>query len=458
MLGPNARAIVECFERVLAGFIEGNRLGEEHKRKLYEEWEARNKMKIIAISEEMFEQFCDKLTPMQRGAGGIMAARCFYLYAQQALIVVAGDCTLGALEDMPVPTSLTQLGAAAKACETRPVTDVVNEKKASPWRQRPPLSAFTEETVKLFLRNMDEAQPGVGVGTDGLVESAKTGLYEKFTDKARRAVFFARYEAQQNGDREIENAHLLLGVLREDKNLFRQLRPGLDVTEIIRKHVKDNCMRRLVGFPEKTDDPMLDRACKIAIRYASVIADNWGSGVVGTEHLLGALVGGEDSKVNQILDHVGITGSAIMEYIVKRDAASAPPPETPDAIEGRVVVKELPNSIDVEIYVDGVLKIRSFNPSAPYKTDVDALRAVCVNALREKEGAERNAWSVRPPTGEERLPLRLWVRLIGHAEEISINCDLVTVEGQHLIAKSGKFSEAGRFLLSEVKHWGVVPA
>jgi ATP-dependent Clp protease ATP-binding subunit ClpC len=41
-------------------------------------------------------------------------------------------------------------------------------------------------------------------------------MFERFTEKARRAVFFARYEASQYGNSYIETEHLLLGLWRED--------------------------------------------------------------------------------------------------------------------------------------------------------------------------------------------------------------------------------------------------
>ena len=44
-------------------------------------------------------------------------------------------------------------------------------------------------------------------------------MFEKFTEKARRVVFFARYEASQFGSPHIETEHMLLGLLREDKAL-----------------------------------------------------------------------------------------------------------------------------------------------------------------------------------------------------------------------------------------------
>ena len=42
-------------------------------------------------------------------------------------------------------------------------------------------------------------------------------MFERYTEKARRVIFFARYEASQFGSPYIETEHLLLGLLRGDK-------------------------------------------------------------------------------------------------------------------------------------------------------------------------------------------------------------------------------------------------
>ena len=44
-------------------------------------------------------------------------------------------------------------------------------------------------------------------------------MFERYTEKARRSIFFARYEASQFGSPVIDTEHLLLGLLREDKAL-----------------------------------------------------------------------------------------------------------------------------------------------------------------------------------------------------------------------------------------------
>src|SRR5438270_733636 len=44
-------------------------------------------------------------------------------------------------------------------------------------------------------------------------------MFERYTEKARRAIFGAVYMARRVGSPMIETEHLLLGLLREDKSL-----------------------------------------------------------------------------------------------------------------------------------------------------------------------------------------------------------------------------------------------
>ena len=64
-------------------------------------------------------------------------------------------------------------------------------------------------------------------------------MFEKYTEKARRVIFFARYEASQLGSRCIETEHILLGLLREDKALASRFFPRTETAlENIRKQVE----------------------------------------------------------------------------------------------------------------------------------------------------------------------------------------------------------------------------
>ena len=59
-------------------------------------------------------------------------------------------------------------------------------------------------------------------------------MFERYTEKARRTIFFARYEASQFGCSYIEAEHLLLGLLREDKAQANQVLASYSKLEAIR--------------------------------------------------------------------------------------------------------------------------------------------------------------------------------------------------------------------------------
>jgi len=95
-------------------------------------------------------------------------------------------------------------------------------------------------------------------------------MFERYTEKARRAIFFARYEASQFGSPYIETEHLLLGLLREYKALihrFRRSHHSHPSVESIRKQIEAHTTVR-----EKTstsvDLPLSDE-CK------RILADEW---------------------------------------------------------------------------------------------------------------------------------------------------------------------------------------
>ena len=63
-------------------------------------------------------------------------------------------------------------------------------------------------------------------------------MFERYTEKARRVIFFARYEASQFGSTTIETEHLLLGLIREDKNLTNRFLRNHSSIESIRKEIE----------------------------------------------------------------------------------------------------------------------------------------------------------------------------------------------------------------------------
>jgi ATP-dependent Clp protease ATP-binding subunit ClpC len=48
-------------------------------------------------------------------------------------------------------------------------------------------------------------------------------MFERYTEKARRVIFFARYDASQYGSHCIDTEHLLLGLMRENFPLISHM-------------------------------------------------------------------------------------------------------------------------------------------------------------------------------------------------------------------------------------------
>ena len=69
-------------------------------------------------------------------------------------------------------------------------------------------------------------------------------MFQRYTEKARRVIFFARYEASQYGSPYMESEHFLLGLLREDLGLVRRFLGPNSVTTDIRAEIERQITRR----------------------------------------------------------------------------------------------------------------------------------------------------------------------------------------------------------------------
>lgn len=139
-------------------------------------------------------------------------------------------------------------------------------------------------------------------------------MFERYTEKARRVIFFARYEASQFGSHAIEAEHILLGLLREDKELTQKfLGNPRSTVESIRKEIEG---RFLPGdkISESVDLP-LSSSAKRVLSMAADESDRLGHRHIGTEHLLLGIMREEKSLAAQILHERGLRLNRVREDI-----------------------------------------------------------------------------------------------------------------------------------------------
>src|SRR2546428_12541103 len=78
------------------------------------------------------------------------------------------------------------------------------------------------------------------------------GMFERYSEMARRVIHMSRYMASRVGSPEIETEHLLLGLLREDKPLARRFLGTPWAAEAVwRKIAQSKPVREKVSGPRE---------------------------------------------------------------------------------------------------------------------------------------------------------------------------------------------------------------
>ena len=149
-------------------------------------------------------------------------------------------------------------------------------------------------------------------------------MFEKYTETARRVIFFARYEASQFGSKTIDTEHLLLGVLREDRPLALRLLKSPEKVQSIREQIEKRFSPR-----EKVStsvDLPLSWECKRVLTFGAEEARRLNHAHITPEHFLLGLLREQECAAAKIMLDNGLTASQVEE-----NALDFSPASTPDA-------------------------------------------------------------------------------------------------------------------------------
>ena len=136
-------------------------------------------------------------------------------------------------------------------------------------------------------------------------------MFERYTEQARRVIFFARYEASAFGSEYIEAEHILLGLVREDKLLRNRLQhQGRDQ---IRKSVEEHTPQR-EKISTSVDLPISDEV-KRALAYANQESLEFNHKVIDTGHLILGLLHIENCYAAALLQQNGIDYRSYREVV-----------------------------------------------------------------------------------------------------------------------------------------------
>ena len=140
-------------------------------------------------------------------------------------------------------------------------------------------------------------------------------MFERFTDRARKAMALANMEAQRLNHEYLGTEHILLGIVREGSgvaaNVLRNL--GVDLRQV-RLEVERVCAIS-ADVLEIEKRPQTPRA-KMVIEEAIKAARELGHNYVGTEHVLLGLIREGDGVAAHVLVSMGVTLERAREAVL----------------------------------------------------------------------------------------------------------------------------------------------
>jgi ATP-dependent Clp protease ATP-binding subunit ClpC len=129
-------------------------------------------------------------------------------------------------------------------------------------------------------------------------------VWQRFTERARRVVFFAQEEAGRLGENYVSTEHLLLGLVRENDSVAARILDRLGVSlGRIRSEIERQVAR---GDGRLGQDMQLTPRAKRVIDLAYDEARQLNNNYIGTEHLLLGLIREGEGLAGRVLNKLGV--------------------------------------------------------------------------------------------------------------------------------------------------------
>jgi ATP-dependent Clp protease ATP-binding subunit ClpC len=143
-------------------------------------------------------------------------------------------------------------------------------------------------------------------------------MFERYTERSRRVIFFARYEALQYGSPVISPEHILLGLLREDKSLSLRLFPFIPTLtpDKIRRDIEERIVVR--DRMPQSSELHLSADTKRVLVIANEESRSMKQRNVAPEHILLGIIRHSTSTAAEVLGIYGIRPQDIRDSLIRR--------------------------------------------------------------------------------------------------------------------------------------------
>jgi ATP-dependent Clp protease ATP-binding subunit ClpC len=137
----------------------------------------------------------------------------------------------------------------------------------------------------------------------------------KFSQRVKDVLTYSREEALRLGNDYIGVEHLLLGMIREGEGMGMQILSylGVDVEEI-RKAIEQTIGKPVLQARQLENIPLVKQAER-ALKITYLEARFFNSELIGTEHLLLAILKDEDNLVSRTVQKYGVDYQSVRDEL-----------------------------------------------------------------------------------------------------------------------------------------------
>lgn len=270
--------------------------------------------------------------------------------------------------------------------------------------------------------------------------------FEKFSERARRALTRAQEEAQHFGHNYIDTEHILLGLIAEEDSVASQVLANLGVAvSKVRSAVEFIVGRG--GRPNTSEVGLTPRAKKV-IELAVDEARRLNHSYIGTEHLLLGLLREREGSAAGVLESLGVTLERVLAEVNKLLNASGG--------QARAISKEGARTpILDQLGVDLTNLARTGKLDIIVGREKECERIIQILSRRTKNNP---ALIGEPGVGKSAIVSKLAQQIVtGDIPEPLRNKRLVTLDIGSLVAGTkyrGEFEERLKKVLDEIKSAG----
>src|SRR6266576_2185577 len=141
-------------------------------------------------------------------------------------------------------------------------------------------------------------------------------MWQRFTERARKVVFYAQEEAGRLGENYVSTEHLLLGLVRENDSVAARILDRIGVSlGRIRSEIERQVTR---GDGRLGQDMQLTPRAKRVIDLAYDEARQLNNNYIGTEHLLLGLIREGEGLAGRVLAKLGVEIERVIQILSRR--------------------------------------------------------------------------------------------------------------------------------------------